>query len=151
MIENYNVFKGIKQVFESTYTALTNSQKEGYLWFVRKDTATTVGDIHFGTKQYSEVDTPIPNATIDAIWDDVMNPGTISFTIDGLSFTAESGMTWSEWVNTEYNSDGAYVIANGYVANGMLRGYYVTYEGSSRVGANDTITDGMDYDERHFG
>ena len=30
----------------------------------------------------------------------------ISFTIDGTSYQAESGMTWFEWVNSEYNTGG---------------------------------------------
>ena len=133
MIENYNVFKGIKQVFESTYTALTDSQKEGYLWFVRKDTATTVGDIHFGAKQYSEVDTPIPNADIDSIWDDVMNGGQltdITFTISGKSYQAESGMTFEEWVESEYN-----VVENPYTGKGSVNNgnFYVNRDKTSTI------------------
>ena len=123
MIENYNVFKGIKQVFESTYTALTNSQKEGYLWFVRKDSATTVGDIHFGSKKYSETDTPIPNATIDAIWDEVMT-GVITFTISGATYQADAGMTWEQWVNSGYN-----VVADPYTGQGSVNNgnFYIEY------------------------
>lgn len=33
----------------------------------------------------------------------------ISFTIDGVSYQAEEGMTWGEWVNSEYNTDGYYI------------------------------------------
>jgi roadblock/LC7 domain-containing protein len=46
----------------------------------------------------------------------------ISFTIDGTQYTALSGMTWSEWVESEYNTGGFYVsYINGYhgcIANG---------------------------------
>lgn len=31
---------------------------------------------------------------------------TVTFAIDGESYTAEVGMTWSDWVNSEYNVDG---------------------------------------------
>ena len=31
----------------------------------------------------------------------------ISFTIDGTSYQAESGMTWGEWVESSYNTGGA--------------------------------------------
>ena len=53
-MENYNIFRGIRQVFNSTFTALTSQEKDGFLWFVREDSATTVGDIYFGTKKYAE-------------------------------------------------------------------------------------------------
>lgn len=33
----------------------------------------------------------------------------ISFTIDGTEYQAEEGMTWGEWVESEYNTDGCYV------------------------------------------
>ena len=33
----------------------------------------------------------------------------INFTIDGTSYQAEAGMTWGEWVESEYNVDG-YVV-----------------------------------------
>ncbi len=32
--------------------------------------------------------------------------GQISFTIDGISYLADEGMTWGEWVESEYNTDG---------------------------------------------
>lgn len=32
----------------------------------------------------------------------------ISFTIDGTSYQAEDGMTWSEWVGSDYNTGGAF-------------------------------------------
>lgn len=34
---------------------------------------------------------------------------TITFTIDGTQYTALSGMTWGEWVESEYNTAGYYV------------------------------------------
>ena len=32
----------------------------------------------------------------------------ISFTVGNTSFQAEDGMTWGEWVDSEYNVDGYY-------------------------------------------
>ena len=34
---------------------------------------------------------------------------TISFTINGFTYQAKDGMTWEEWVNSEYNTINAYV------------------------------------------
>ena len=33
----------------------------------------------------------------------------ISFTIDGTTYQAEAGMTWGEWVDSEYNTSGVYI------------------------------------------
>lgn len=40
----------------------------------------------------------------------------INFTIDSTTFTAESGSTWREWINTENNTWGIHV-ADGYVSD----------------------------------
>ena len=37
----------------------------------------------------------------------------ISFSIEDFQFQAEEGMTWEEWVNSEYNSDGACIYNEG--------------------------------------
>ena len=37
----------------------------------------------------------------------------ISFSIEDYKFQAEEGMTWREWANSEYNSDGACVYNEG--------------------------------------
>jgi hypothetical protein len=36
----------------------------------------------------------------------------ITFTIDGVIYQAEDGMTWGEWVDSEYNVDGYLVYNN---------------------------------------
>lgn len=45
-------------------------------------------------------------------------PSTISFTIDGLPYTAESGMTWTQWVASAYNTDG-FIISGSFVKDSM--------------------------------
>jgi hypothetical protein len=40
----------------------------------------------------------------------------ITFTIDGIEYQAEEGMTWEDWVNSEYNpslENGGYYIHEG--------------------------------------
>ncbi len=39
-------------------------------------------------------------------------PATFKFKIDGTEYTAEEGMTWADWVASDYNSTG-YSIGNG--------------------------------------
>lgn len=64
----------------------------------------------------------------------------ITFTIDtGLGiveFYAEEGMTWEEWVNSEYNSTNSFYIVNGRV-------YYADIE---FIGSNDLIISNKCYD-----
>lgn len=37
----------------------------------------------------------------------------INFSIEDIKFQAEEGMTWREWANSEYNSEGACVYKEG--------------------------------------
>lgn len=43
----------------------------------------------------------------------------ISFTIDSTEYQAEEGMTWAQWLNSDYNTDGYYVSAE----DGIWHGY----------------------------
>ena len=49
------------------------------------------------------------------------NVNTITFTIDGITYYAEEGMTWQDWVNSNYNTINAY-LANKevYIGSKML-------------------------------
>jgi hypothetical protein len=38
----------------------------------------------------------------------------ITFKIDGSEYQAEEGMTWEEWVNSEYNTINAYEDGSGH-------------------------------------
>lgn len=38
------------------------------------------------------------------IWKNTTNSNLISFTIDGVLYQAEEGMTWEEWCESEYNT-----------------------------------------------
>ena len=71
----------------------------------------------------------------------------INFTIDGTSYQAEDGMTWSQWVNSSYNTGGFYIrdlTTYVYFPNGS----YVSTEGfaGDTVGKSETIiTNGTYY------
>ena len=64
----------------------------------------------------------------------------ISFTIDGTTYQAEEGMTWGEWVDSQY-SNGLFNIYNGtYVKSNS--GYYISNSnGNERVVQGNLITD----------
>ena len=61
----------------------------------------------------------------------------ISFTVDGTTYQAEDGMTWEQWVDSEYNTDGFYIS----LTNIHRTEYYYI----SNVTQNNTITNGTAY------
>lgn len=61
--------------------------------------------------------------------------GTIDFTIDGNKYQAEEGMTWQEWIESDYNYDDRTYIFGGQVCylsstSGEKDGTYVVFEKS---------------------
>ena len=71
----------------------------------------------------------------------------ILFTIDGDTYHAEEGMTWSEWVDSEYNTDGFYFGGRhaGVVFPGSGVTYYVCDAIESPVGPNEIINSNFSY------
>lgn len=59
----------------------------------------------------------------------------ISFTIAGTSYQAEEGMTWEEWVESEYNTDGL-TLLNNHVG---IKAGMVAYPSNELVLSTDTI------------
>ena len=80
------------------------------------------GDILFGTW------TGIVTYNIDLV-----NPSInlISFTIDGTVYQAEDGMTWSEWLRSDYNADN-------YIFNGLMYTYSDAYNARANIQNNGT-------------
>lgn len=44
----------------------------------------------------------------------------ITFTIDGTTYQAMNGMTWGEWVDSEYNTGGFSIISGNIVKNNFV-------------------------------
>ena len=62
-----------------------------------------------------EADAKVTNSyplVLDTSFFEIDQTNLITFTIDGTECQAEEGMTWAEWVESEYNTDG-YLIADG--------------------------------------
>lgn len=57
--------------------------------------------------QYSEEDNDYGTTVIIGEEDEAVN--LISFSVDSKTYQAEDGMTWEEWVDSEYNTDGYYL------------------------------------------
>lgn len=77
----------------------------------------------------------------------------ISFTIDGTKYEAEDGMTWGEWIESDYNTAGFYeyndrvVIDEDSLARVILEFLYVSKiaDISEVVNVTDTIIQGYSY------
>lgn len=68
--------------------------------------------------------------------------GIITFTFYGSTYKAVKGMTWGEWVESEYNTDG-WTLDGDYVSMGD--GYVIDSTGNL-VTSTTVIVDGNDYD-----
>lgn len=64
-------------------------------------------------------------------------PTTISFTIDGVTYQAEEGMTWAQWAVSSYNNDGEHFLSE-YGWIGHVGGCSLLED------ANSVITDGYE-------
>lgn len=70
-------------------------------------------------------------------------PPIINFTIEGISYQAEEGMTWLDWINSKYNTDGYY--QEGYVTNIVYApqenyGFTVVYIDTELIKDGDVIS-----------
>lgn len=68
----------------------------------------------------------------------------ITFTIDGTTYQAIDGMTWEEWVNSEYNVNQEYFLYSNTIFNSS-RTHLV-----AEVNGTDTITDNSAYTLQHI-
>lgn len=73
------------------------------------------------------------NFTISINATPTTEPELITFSIAGITYQAEKGMTWGEWIDSEYNT-GGFIIGN----------YNYVQRGSSYVGIDYTLTYGND-------
>ena len=68
----------------------------------------------------------------------------IAFSIEGTSYQAESGMTWGEWVESEYNTDGYSVYEDGRIYTPDFNGYIMRPD-DNVANDSDVITSDASY------
>ena len=111
-------------------------------------TAKIKNDIAPEIKAYVDEQMGDVEAALDRIIEiqETLMGGVITFTVIGNTLNAEKGMTWSEFVESEYNIYGYYIQGN-YVACGTHSGIFVTDEDEdySFVSPNDVIRSGAKY------
>ncbi len=74
----------------------------------------------------------------------------ISFTIDGTTYQAESGMTWAEWVDSEYNTDGYLLdyplnFPEGVVTHPTYASCFVYHDTEGYAYESNPISEGFSY------
>lgn len=73
----------------------------------------------------------------------------ITFTVDGMTFQAEEGMTWEEWCESEYNTDNFYVDL---YDDSVIRGAaWITIGSGGRVYGSNSIEENGVYKSQHGG
>lgn len=78
----------------------------------------------------------------------------ISFTIGGTAYQAEEGMTWAEWCESSYNSDGYWGIGSTgvvYDPGDMARPNGFLSLNNENVYGDDLIISGASYSKQHAG
>lgn len=103
---------------------------------------------HLATKQ--EVSDIVGD--INTILESIINGGIITFTIEEVEFRGETGMTWKEWLLTDYNtynfteSGGGYIdIGRDTITYGLADIYVLGYSDGTMVGLNDKVINKYPY------
>lgn len=104
-----------------------------------------------GTGVRLKVDTNVPTgatftgtAVTITVTPDVSG-GTISFTIADAPYTADSGMTWGQWVGSAYNTAGYEIgLLSGHIETANAK-YSVAYQYANYVSSSETIQNGTAY------
>lgn len=104
--DNYSCKSAPDWVYSSSYWSQTAYDTEG-IWFVYSDGGMDSGN-------YSRNDYFGVRPVIEMSVDDVLN--LVEFTVDSETYKAKKGITWGEWIESEYNSYGFKTI-NGYIYN----------------------------------
>lgn len=71
----------------------------------------------------------------------------ISFELKGLEEYADNGMTWADWVNSDYNTDGWYIQSDNILLKSGFGGIIVAVE---NVKSSDEIQAGGCYETYDF-
>lgn len=93
-----------------------NATIEGGVWEEEKPSLIIKNPVCLIGSKAKKVIVDNVNMTID-VWTKEVSASLINFTIEGTSYQAEEGMTWSEWCNSDYNTGGYRISTNNIVSS----------------------------------
>lgn len=108
------------------------------------DTGDVIDDVNVNYATTTYVDGLIGdiNSTlgdINSVLESIINGGSgvslITFKIDDTEYQAENGMTWEEWINSEYNINEFYILNNEHI----IYGSNIIVEAGASVRSSDVI------------
>lgn len=110
-------YSGMGNIEGGYYFSLRGGNVDKEIGIVLDDSSSSsnsIGNIPMGELTFNGVQSVTYNGTdyTKLVVDGTSYPPSvtiISFTINGTSYQAEEGMTWAEWVDSEYNTPGCYV------------------------------------------
>ena len=100
---------------QTIWTKSANSYYGSGVWVIKSDGTLVTLMIDYVYTDYEYGIRPVITISKEAL-----NKRFIEFTIDGVWYAAEEGMTWSEWVNSDYNTGGFLVTGNDLVLKGTM-------------------------------
>ncbi|MBE6336244.1 MAG: hypothetical protein E7066_06180 [Lentimicrobiaceae bacterium] len=112
--------------------------------------ASDVGALPVGTNipiiQYIANESSMPETPTEGILYLIGEEPLISFTINNTSYQAVEGMTWGEWVESEYNTSGLKIIDDYiWTESGSNTIVKDEHDSSSKVTANEMIESNFTY------
>lgn len=106
----------------------------------------TIVTSDYSTVQYNGVNvTPTDAIQADINYTLAASATLISFTIDGTSYQAEDGMTWAQWVNSSYNTDGFHVSSDLVFNSSAMKTVATSGKFPTNVHSSDTIQSSTAY------
>ena len=101
--DNYTCNSAPSWVYSTTYWTMTPGGSDS-LWSLNSYSAFE-GEDHYGNDDYFGV-RPVIVISRSLITDVNGPTNIIDFSLDGVNYQAEEGMTWMQWVHSKYNTNG---------------------------------------------
>ena len=126
---------------------------EGRADFVVGSSKITTADGRKHIEKFSGAVVTASDPILSASYKLVTDSTTIIFIIDGTEYTATEGMSWKQWVNSSYNTDGFAVWEGEYITdsvtdedgNGYLGALCLADDFSENCKSSDTIEKNHEY------
>lgn len=122
---------------------LTITPDEGYALPAQADIVVTGGTIVSYDDTTGELVVTAGTTAVEVTCESAVS--TISFSINGTTYQAEDGMTWAQWCDSAYNTDGCYIANGGVYRANAIDSHLRSYSTNDNVLSTDTIVENGHY------